>query len=466
MLQNTYFKRLFILLVILINTSSCEDYVEIDTPKHKIISETVFAEDETASSTMQGIYNELFNAHFSGGWNYSVSVLAGLSSDVLEPANPNSVSYAEFSENEIATDNTSNFNLWSSTFNVIYMTNALLEGLSNSDGLSDEVSVQLEGEARFVRAFTYFYLVNLYGDVPLILSTDYEQNSLVTRNSSDEIYELIIDDLEASIVLLDSNSESEDRTRINKFVAISMLARVSLYLEYWEKAGSLSSQVIGETSKYELLENLDEVFLPESKEAIWQLSPVGRGNILTNTNEGAVYIGTSRSSIKLSDEFVGSLNPEDKRLTHWIGFYTDDNRTFHFPYKYKDRSSISNITEYSMVLRLAEQFLIRAEARARTGNLSGAITDLDRIRSRANLETILESNPGIGQEQLLELIQEERKKELFSEWGHRWLDLKRTNRASEVLAPLTNSWEDTDVLYPIPEEDRMKNPNLTQNDGY
>lgn len=465
MLQNTYFKQLFILLVILVNIS-CEDYVEIDTPQHKIVSETVFAEDETASSTMQGIYNELFNADFSGGWNYSVSVLAGLSSDLLEPTNPNNVSYTEFSENEIATDNTSNFNLWSSAFNIIYMTNALLEGLSNSEGVSEEVSIRLEGEARFVRAFTYFYLVNLYGDVPLILSTDYEQNSLVSRNNSDEVYELIIDDLEASIVLLDGNTELEDRTRINKFVATAMLSRVYLYLEHWEKAEILSSQVISETSKYELLENLDEIFLPESNEAIWQISPIGRGNILTNTNEGSVYIGTSRSSIKLSDEFVSSLSSEDKRLTHWVGFYTDDNRTFHFPYKYKDRSSISNITEYSMVLRLAEQFLIRAEARTRTGNLSGAIGDLDKIRSRANLGAISEANPGIGQENLLELIQEERKRELFSEWGHRWLDLKRTNKASEVLGPITNTWEDTDVLYPIPEEDRMKNPNLTQNDGY
>ncbi|SFF68819.1 RagB/SusD domain-containing protein [Salegentibacter agarivorans] len=463
MLRNIYIRQLFILLVILINTS-CEDFVEIETPKHKIVSATVFAEDETAISAMTGIYNELFNADFSGGWRSSVSVLSGLSSDVLEPVNSNSVSNAEFNQNEISPNNDYNFNLWSSTFNIIYMTNALLEGLSNSEGVSEEVSLRLEGEASFIRAFSYFYLVNLYGDVPIILSTDYEQNSLVTRNNREAVYELIIEDLEASIVFLDSHTESEDRTRVNKFVATAMLARVYLFMEDWEKAEILSNQVLAETSKYEILENLDEVFLPNSKEAIWQISPIG-GNVLTNTNEGSVYIGTSRSSIKLSDQFVSSFSLEDKRLDQWVGFYSDTNRAFHFPFKYKDRSSTNNITEYSMVLRLAEQFFIRAEARARTGNLSGAIADLDEIRSRSNLETISESNPGIGQEQLLELIQEERKKELFSEWGHRWLDLKRTNRASEILSPFT-SWEDTDVLYPIPEEDRMKNPNLTQNDGY
>lgn len=464
MLRNTYFKQLFILLVILINTS-CEDYLEVDTPKHKIVSATVFEEDETAISTMTGIYNELLNADFSGGWNYSVSVLGGLSSDVLEPVNPNSVSYAEFNQNEISPNSEFNFYLWSSTFNIIYMTNALLEGLSQSEGVSEEISKQLEGEARFIRAFTYFYLVNLYGDVPLILSTDYEQNSLIAREGQEQIYELIIDDLQASIELLE-NTISETRTRADKFVVTGMLARVYLYLGNWEQAEFLSSQVIAESSKYELLENLDEIFLPESKEAIWQISPVGRGNILTSTNEGLAYVGSSFSSFKISDEFVNSFNSEDKRLTSWIGFYTNATRSFHFPYKYKDGSSISNITEYSMVLRLAEQFLIRAEARAQTGDFSGAINDLDKIRTRSNLESISGSDLEINQENLISLILEERKRELFSEWGHRWLDLKRTNRASSVLGPLSDSWEDTDVLYPIPERDRMKNPNLTQNDGY
>ena len=88
-----------------------------------------------------------------------------------------------------------------------------------------------------------------------------------------------------------------------------------------------------------------------------------------------------------------------------------------------------------MVMRLAEQFLIRAEARAMQGDLEGAIADLDMIRGRAGLPLIADINAGISKEELLTSILEQRKKELFTEWGHRWLDIKRlkgkTNKKSE-----------------------------------
>ena len=113
-----------------------------------------------------------------------------------------------------------------------------------------------------------------------------------------------------------------------------------------------------------------------------------------------------------------------------------------------------------------EQYLIRAEARAKQQNISGAISDLDIIRKRSGLELIADRNPTISEEEVLTIIMEERRKELFTEWGHRWLDLKRTNRAEEALGDNNSFWQNTDVFYPIPSEERMKNPNLSQNDGY
>src|SRR5690606_40581539 len=108
--------------------------------------------------------------------------------------------------------------------------------------------------------------------------------------------------------------------------------------------------------------------------------------------------------------------------------------------------------------RFAEQYLIRAEARAMQGKLSGAIADVDKIRQRAGLELISDTNPAIDKEALLNIIFQERKLELFSEWGHRWFDLKRTGRASAVLSSIKPQWQDTDILYPVPEEERSKNP--------
>jgi starch-binding outer membrane protein, SusD/RagB family len=326
----------------------------------------------------------------------------------------------------------------------------------------------LEGEARFVRAFAYFYLVNLYGDVPIILSTNYRDNQLAARDPIAEVYSQIIDDLEVAAELVGSNYINGERTRVNEHAVTALLSRVYLYLEDWQQAETLSTRLINETSMYELPNELNEVFLANSKEAIWQISPIGGGQ-LTNTNEGYIFIidpiFSFLAAFQLEQEFIELFGESDKRYLNWIGYHSGRNAFFAHKYKVWN-SNAYPITEYSMVLRLAEQYLIRAESRARRGDLSGSIDDLDKIRERAGLDLIAESNPDITQQELLLKIFEERRKELFGEWGHRWLDLKRTGRAGEVLGTNNPNWEATDIWYPIPEEERRKNPNLSQNPGY
>lgn len=446
---------------------SCENYLEVESPNNKIITETVFNREETARSAMKGIYNQLSRASFSGGGSNSVTLLASLSADVLNATLVNDQSYKQFEENEILPANARNNSLWSSAYNMIYMVNALLEGLENSDQISEETSKQLIGEAKFVRAFAYFYLVNLYDDVPLILSTNYNENALNQRVSKALIYDQLILDLQAAIDFLSNEYRVAERIYANRLVATALLARVHLYNENWIEAELLSSEVIGHYETFEILEDLDAVFLANSKEAIWQISPEGDGGSFTHTNEGANFIFhpfiASLTPVKLSNDFVSSLE-EDKRLNQWVGY--KESRDEYYAFKYKIRSSTDLVTEYSMVLRLAEQYLIRSEARLKQEDLPGAISDLDVIRHRAGLERIVNTNPQISKEALLDSIFEERKKELFTEWGHRWLDLKRTGNAAEILSAKTSFWEDTDVLYPIPEKELRKNPKLTQNPGY
>ena len=116
-----------------------------------------------------------------------------------------------------------------------------------------------------------------------------------------------------------------------------------------------------------------------------------------------------------------------------------------------------------MVLRLAEQYLIRAEARAQQNNISGAQSDVNVIRNRAGLANTTATTQGT----LLSAIEHERQIELFAEWGHRWMDLKRTNRADAILGPLKSSnWQSSDVLFPIPLTQIQNDPNFTQNSGY
>src|SRR5690606_36621241 len=119
----------------------------------------------------------------------SVTVLAGLSGNDLASIRSTNYSYLEFEQHEINPGNLRNLNLWSSAYNIIYMTKALLEGLETSNFLSENVKNQLQGEAKFIRAFSYFYLVNLYGEIPLVLTTDYNRNALVSRDSQEEVYQ-------------------------------------------------------------------------------------------------------------------------------------------------------------------------------------------------------------------------------------------------------------------------------------
>ena len=135
---------------------------------------------------------------------------------------------------------------------------------------------------------------------------------------------------------------------------------------------------------------------------------------------------------------------------------------YYYPYKYKLTALSLVDTEYNMVIRLAEVYLIRAEARAEQGNIAGAQADLDTVRARAGLPpTAAGDVPG-----LLGAIGHERQVELVAEWGHRWLDLKRTGLAGAVLGSEKPGWVATDTLYPIPAGELTANPALSQNPGY
>ena len=466
-MKKQLYKKLCLGLTLSFFLLSCEDFLEVDAPEHKIVNEVVFNNNETALSAMTGIYHHLFRAVYSAGGGSSVTGLGDLSADNLKRINYNDLDYLEIEQNEISPENSKILLFWSSAYNMIYMCNSLLEGVASSEEISDQLQKTLEGEAKFIRAFTYFQLTNLFGEVPLLLTTDYRYNSLATRVGQEEIYQHILADLTGSLDLLEDEYRDGDRKYVNRFAAIALLARVHLYLENWQEAERLSSLVLNNPT-YELKEDLDEVFLANSKEAIWQISPMGEGGN-TNTREGNIFLSHPTftflaTTYGLTDDLVGSFEEDDKRFSNWIGY--DESADNNFAHKYKIYVSNDPIVEYSMVLRWAEQYLIRAEARARQGNISGAIADIDKIRERAGINLLSETFSQVDEGQIIELILEERRKELFTEWGHRWLDLKRMGIATEVLSTKKSSWEETDVLYPIPEEERLKNPNLGQNPGY
>lgn len=434
--------------------ASCESLLEVDPPRSQVVSEKVFRTDATAEAAARGMYADMLaSGHVFNGNNTSLLALAGLSSDELFHPPATSTAAVQFEENALMADNQLVLNLWGSMYQSVYAANALIERLEASTGVTESTKRQLTGEALFVRAFCHFYLVNLFGEAPLITTTDYRKNAQVSRDEVNVVYNQIEQDLLDVQELLDAEYPSDGRVRVNEGAATALLARVYLYREDWENAELQATSVI-DHAEYDLVA-LNDITVANNNEAIWQLH---RSSTVVNaaTNEG-VYFNIPSSYNALRADFINAFEGGDARSTEWIRF----DGTYYSPDKYEVTSS-GGRQEYSTMLRLAEQYLIRAEARAQQGGdlLDDAIDDVDAIRDRAGLPLIADTNPGINQVDLLDAIIQERRVELFTEWGHRWLDLKRTGRAVSVLSAIKTGFTSSDELYPIPQEELNNNPNL------
>lgn len=452
----------YILLFLAIANFSCKKFVEPGNPRTQLTTTTVFSSDATAIAAMLAIYSQLEGTGFA----HSTIANPGVSADELRNHSvlPESL---ELAANNINPTNIITYNAWTGFYRYIYQCNAILEQLEKSTLLTAAVKSQLKGEALFTRAYCNFYLVQLFGKVPLLTTTDYLLNSLAAREETNVIYEAITNDLVNAGQLMDenyrsaTNGNSTERIRPNKAAASALLARVYLHRNMWAEAEAASTDVISRASLYQVETNLNNAFLRTSKEAIWQLmAVVPRYNSYT----GAVMIlTTTPTQVSIHASFLTSFAAADLRRSSWIQSLAVGANIFYYPTKYKVGQTGAAITEYSTLLRLAEQFLIRSEARLQQDNLAGAESDLNRIRSRAGLATI----SGLSKPNLADSIVMERKRELFCEFGDRWLTLKRTGRADAVMSAFKgSSWNTADQLYPIPQTELIRNPNLTQNPGY
>lgn len=437
--------------------------IAIDPPVNEIVTETVFSDSTNANSAVVGIYINVMNSSFDFNLaNGTMAIYTGMSADDLYPTR-GFPEEDEFFQNNILVnpDNYVNANFWQSAYKFIYQANACIEGLNRSTALSETTKNRLLGECRFIRALLYFNMINLYGDVPLITSTDFHENATLPRTSKATVWAAIEEDLKLAESLLPENS-STNRIRPGKFAATSLLARTYLFQSKWSESEQASSNVINNTS-YQLESNINNVFTPGSKEAIWQVMPVDPGY---NTPLGAQFNPTPAGKPKfgITDNLLNLFEPADTRKANWLKSKTVASVFYTYPFKYKLRfDGSATPSEYFVPLRLAEQYIIRSEARARQNNLSAAKSDLDMIRNRAGLP----NTTAATQQEVLEAIEKERRLELFCEEGHRWFDLKRTGRANTVLMPIKSpNWQITDELYPIPFSEILYNPALIQNAGY
>lgn len=489
--NNTRSGIIMMILMMLICQTSCKKLVEVNPPITSVNGANVFREDASAIAVLTGIYSSMSNHNF--GFQaplITMSLLPALSADELAVAGNYSPVFNSYYQNNLNSSGLSVNDYWSNIYPTIFVANSAIEGLNSSVTLTPAVRKQLLGEAEFIRAFCYFYLVNLYGEVPLAIGTDYKVNNSLPRAPKAQVYQQIIADLKdaqskLSVNYLDASlmNTSTERVRPSYWSATALLARVYLYdgnltqdAGNYANALTQSSLLINNSNLFSL-GTLNNTFLKASSgnnEAIWQLQPVSIGD----TPEARFFVlppsGPSSSfPVYLSSQLVNSFEAGDQRKTNWVGSVTVPVNgvptTYYYPYKYKVNNSSAPVTEYETVLRLGEQFLIRAEAEAEgAGNgLTDAVKDINVIRNRAGLGNY---NGATDKASVLAAIVHERQVELFTEWGHRWLDLKRTGTVDAVMSVVTplkgGTWNTNWQLYPILLDELNRNRNLTQNPGY
>ncbi|WP_337966576.1 RagB/SusD family nutrient uptake outer membrane protein [uncultured Flavobacterium sp.] len=441
---------------LLLGLTSCDNALDVDLPSNQLSSKTVYASDPTAEAAVNGIYQSMVADFY---YNRVHSVLGETSDELVPRTGIANV----FSSNEIPeTDGTINTN-WGELYKVIYNANNVIEGISKSTTLNAAKSKNWIAEAKFLRAYSYFYLTNLWGNVPLVLTTNVDVSALLPQSSQEVVYAQIVLDLtDASKDLpTDYKNYKGERIRATKWAAEALLARVNLYLGKWSDAAAHATAVINQSSSYKIITNLEHnnsPFISDNDEAILQIPYFN----VDYTYEGSSVFTTGGTLLLRKGNAL--FESGDARKTNWTIDIKDRNGVFLgiAPYKYQNGFDSSPI-ERSTLLRLAELYLIRAEARVKSNDITGAQQDINVIRNRALLgsTTLTDSN------QLLDLIALERQREFFAENGHRWLDLKRTGKLDETLSVLSDKiWKSSDSLYPIPEEAIRSNPFLIQNSGY
>ncbi|WP_052306818.1 RagB/SusD family nutrient uptake outer membrane protein [Chitinophaga pinensis] len=452
---------LSLLLCLLVQACSL---IKADVPLDKVAGRQIFQNPDSAIAAVTGIYEGISST--SNFFSAGASVYGGLYADELVYTGL-TVPITEFSNSTLNSGNTTLETIfWRNTYYFIYRTNACIEGLAASESLDAGLRNQLTGEAKFFRAFLYFYLMQFFGEVPLVTSTDQLIIETMPRIPLAVIKESIFTDLRDAKALLKENYPTSDRARANKWSAAALLARMYLYEQNWPMALQEATQIIS-SGTYRLV-GPDSVFLLTSKEAILQIQPVIQRY---NTMDGFLFIPSAgiRPSFAITTSLMSAFEPGDLRQTNWVASQNNNGITYNYPFKYRKRLDASadfKVTEYTNLLRLAEIYLIRAECNTVQGLLPAAIRDIDIIRRRAGLPLIGETQPNMNATDLMALIRHERRIEFFAESGHRWMDLKRAGNADGLMQSLKPGWKSTGLLWPIPANQIVLNPSLVQNPGY
>ncbi len=484
-----------ILIVVLISSLaiSCDDFLDLKP----ISQETSANAYETASqieSALVGAY-ESFQSSEYYVWDYLL--FQEVRSDNCYAGGDNPEIF-QINYLDIEPTHTRLFKNWSNIYNAISKANLVLERVDAIDDplLTEERRNQIKGEAYFLRSYHYFTLVKLWGGVPLILETITSTNPKsihIPRSSVEEVYAQITSDLELAANLLPDVYLSD--ASVNKGRATSGAAH------------ALAAKAYAQQPTPDYNKVLDHIEAVENSSANYQLIPYNQlfdGNNDNNAESiiEVQYLGGSegnygpqlllppsisgdswRKFVTPSVNLVNAFDSEGDIVrknaailfesVQWVDEFWGNSigSNVPFSYKWKNANGFAS-ADNTYLIRYGDIVLLKAEALNESNQLQAAITEVNKIRARAQLPdlTAAQSNT---KEILRNSILKERRLELFLE-GHRWDDLARY----KVLVSTMNNLVEIDLrngsavsynmteakkLLPIPQQELDRNPAMVQN---
>jgi hypothetical protein len=459
------------LLITLVFAVGCD--VLDQQPQTAISDEIAIRDQKSAEAALNGLYSQLQSTNYYGS---NLQISGDVSSDISQSIGTWDF-YREMDTYVTSAGNLEVRNLWEQMYSAVNHANNIIAEVPNIEDIPQTVKDQILGEAYFIRALAFFDLTRtfggvegVYGDqgIPIVTtpSRQIDESSFPSQASIADSYQQVRDDLEMAETLLATTGFSTPNRASDASVK-ALLSRLDLYTEDFEGAENYATEVIDDFG-FDLVENFADIFTNENtEEAIFELT--------YNTTDGNDIrfwyfpsSGGGRGDIALHEEYVDMVNsrPDDER-GDLIGF--DANVGAYYSTKYAKAGGDDNI----QVLRLAEMYLNRAEARTRktTPDFTGALSDLNEVRNRAGLADTTGTGVDTASE-ILNAIEYERGIEFIQE-GHRWFNLVRTGNALNTLTGIDRLNGDPVSLtnpgrqvFPIPSRDIDANENLEQNSAY
>ncbi|HWV70732.1 MAG TPA: RagB/SusD family nutrient uptake outer membrane protein, partial [Pseudosphingobacterium sp.] len=426
----------------------CNKFLDVQ-PKASISGENIIIDETSANAALNGVYSALRTY-------YSVDFqsIAYLSGDNIQWTGSQS-QVQEFINHQVNAENATITSTWKGIYVAINRANQVIKNVEElgNDVIAESVRNRIAGEAHFIRALAYFDLVRTWGGVPLITQPTLEatDNTGIPRSTSEETYAQVLADLELAEQLL---PETTNRFQATRKTVWALKARYYLYNKNWQEAENYATRLINDHANYELLTPYHTFFadgVTGTRESVFELfynanelNP-HRGQWQPQQNGGTRQWAPNNTFVNLvNDSAIGgsrnALVAKDNQ-NRWYG-----NLYYRSP-----------ATDPTYVIRIAELYLIRAEARAELGLLEEGQADLNAVRNRAGIVNVVAANVT----DLLLAIENERRLEFGLE-AHRWFDLVRTNRAAVVL----NITDPNKFLMPLPAEQLLVDGALKQNPGY